>query len=372
MSRLLIGESRAMNRISEYVERVADTGLSVLITGETGVGKEVVARMLHDASPRSDRPFVQVNCAALPEPLLESELFGYEKGAFTGAQRRRRGKFQMAHQGVLFLDEIGEMPLALQSKILHVLQGGQFSPLGAEDDIHSDAWVICATNQNLESRIREGAFREDLFYRLNIIKIHVPPLRERVEDIPLLVRHFIARYQEQFPERRVTPPDAAIMTQLCRYAWPGNVRQLQNTIQKQFVMNNWHQVMAELPSSTGGWRSPEGQKIGHLRHAAAPGASDSGTAVSSEKNPDRFSGRNGGPALPSPLPLFFNPETFQDRDISLKEIRNAVVHQVEKEVIEWVLIQTGWNRLRASKILKISYKTMLTKITALGLEPPDA
>lgn len=184
MNQPIIGISRQIQKIRSLITHVADTCLNIIITGETGVGKEVVAQALFYESPRANNAFVTVNCAALPETLLESELYGFEKGAFTGAQKKKRGKFEMAHKGVLFLDEIGDMPLSLQSKILHVLQSGRFSPLGSEQDIITDAWVIAATNCNLEEKIKNKEFREDLFYRLNIIKIEVPPLRERPDDIP--------------------------------------------------------------------------------------------------------------------------------------------------------------------------------------------
>ncbi|MEA2060105.1 MAG: sigma-54 factor interaction domain-containing protein [Thermodesulfobacteriota bacterium] len=172
----IIGVSKQILKIKELIDHVADTCLNIVITGETGVGKEVVAQALYLASPRSSNAFVKVNCAALPETLLESELYGYEKGAFTGAQKKRRGKFQMAHKGVLFLDEIGDMPFSLQSKILHVLQSGEFTPLGSDQDFQTDAWVIAATNHHLEEKIKQNEFREDLSYRLNIIKIDIPPL----------------------------------------------------------------------------------------------------------------------------------------------------------------------------------------------------
>jgi len=187
----LIGTSESIEKIRELIEHVADTGLNVIITGESGVGKEVVAQNLFHESQRKDKPFIKVNCAALPDGLLESELFGFERGAFTGADRKKRGKFELAHEGVIFLDEIGDMSLSLQSKLLHVLQDGEFAPLGSEKDVISDAWVIAATNQELEQKVKKGLFREDLYYRLNTIKIYIPPLRNRPEDIPLLIDYFI-------------------------------------------------------------------------------------------------------------------------------------------------------------------------------------
>ncbi|MBW1827605.1 MAG: sigma 54-interacting transcriptional regulator, partial [Deltaproteobacteria bacterium] len=194
----LIGTSESIEKIRELIEHVADTGLNVIITGESGVGKEVVAQNLFHESQRKDKPFIKVNCAALPDGLLESELFGFERGAFTGADRKKRGKFELAHEGVIFLDEIGDMSLSLQSKLLHVLQDGEFAPLGSEKDVISDAWVIAATNQELEQKVKKGLFREDLYYRLNTIKIYIPPLRNRPEDIPLLIDYFIEKYSSQF------------------------------------------------------------------------------------------------------------------------------------------------------------------------------
>ncbi|MFK5952272.1 MAG: sigma-54 dependent transcriptional regulator [Desulfobacterium sp.] len=350
----LVGISRQIVQIREYIKRVADTCLSILITGETGVGKEVVARRLHQLSPRSANAFVQVNCAALPENLLESELFGHARGAFTGAQKNRSGKFQIAHEGVLFLDEIGDMPLALQSKILHVLQGGRFSPLGADREVISNAWVIAATNFDLEVQIALKKFREDLFYRLNIIKIHVPPLRDRPEDIPSLVAHFIHRYIKQFPNRKIIPPDDEVMSVLCNFHWPGNIRQLQNAIKKQCVINDWSQVIAEL--SHGGTKGRGGGE------ALSTPEKIKLSVVSDSVRPAPF---------PFILSDIFDGIDVNHEEISLKEIRKTVVQRVEKEVIAYVLGQTGWNRMKASKILKISYKTMLTRISELELVPPS-
>ncbi|MCP4719027.1 MAG: sigma-54-dependent Fis family transcriptional regulator, partial [Desulfobacteraceae bacterium] len=232
MSTPLIGVSKSMLKIKELINHVANTCLNVLITGETGVGKEVVAQSLYSESNRATQNFVKINCAALPETLLESELYGYEKGAFTGAHKKRPGKFQTAHKGVLFLDEIGDMPLALQSKMLHVLQSGEFSPLGSDQEFKTDVWVIAATNHNLEESIQQKKFREDLFYRLNIIKIDIPPLRQRKEDIPSLIEYYFRLYKTEYPNNMGSKPDADTLTRLCNYPWPGNVRQLQNCIKK--------------------------------------------------------------------------------------------------------------------------------------------
>ena len=197
MDHVLIGNHPTIQKIRELIGLVSDTGYTVLMHGETGTGKEVVARLLHTSSPRRDRRFVKINCAALPLTLLESELFGHEKGAFTGADKFKPGKFELASEGVVFLDEIGDMPMVLQAKLLQVLQSGEFSRLGSTQDVSVNAWVVSSTHHNLEEDMEAGLFREDLYYRLNIIKIELPPLRERREDIPFLIEHFIAKYQAE-------------------------------------------------------------------------------------------------------------------------------------------------------------------------------
>jgi len=246
MATPLIGRSESIKRIRELIDHVADTGLNVIITGESGVGKEVVAQNLSHKSSRKDKPFIKVNCAAFPDGLLESELFGFKRGAFTGADRNKRGKFELAHKGVIFLDEIGDMSLSLQSKLLHVLQNGEFSPLGSEREIRSDAWVIAATNQELEKKVKEGLFREDLYYRFNTIKIHIPPLRNRPEDIPTLIDYFIEKYASRFDRKKISKPDTDAMEKLIAYNWPGNVRELQSILQSCMVIGNWKEVVDDL------------------------------------------------------------------------------------------------------------------------------
>ena len=202
----LVGVSANIKRIKELIEQIADTGLNAVVYGETGVGKELVVQNLYQKSNRVGKPFVKVNCAALPDTLLESEMFGYEQGAFTGAERRKRGKFEQANGGLLFLDEIGDMSLPLQSKLLHVLQGGDFTPLGSEKSVATNSWVIAATNHELEKDIQKGAFREDLYYRISIIKIHIEPLRNRPEDIPHLIEHYIEEYTRMFRDKKIRRP----------------------------------------------------------------------------------------------------------------------------------------------------------------------
>ncbi len=350
MSTPLIGVSKSILKIKELINHVANTCLNVLITGETGVGKEVVAQSLYVESTRSDKNFVKINCAALPETLLESELYGYEKGAFTGAHRKRPGKFKTADKGVLFLDEIGDMPLSLQSKMLHVLQSGEFSPLGSDQEFKTDVWVIAATNHNLEESIAKKMFREDLFYRLNIIKIEIPPLRERPEDIPSLIEYYFRLYKSEIPESNGTKPSSEILEKLCRYPWPGNVRQLQNCIKKQMVIDSWDKIFQDLP------KQPS--------DILSPGQTNSNLPLESHEFPtDRT----------SIISEFVDLSTSSEKlfeDISLKKIKKLASDRVEKEVITFVLDKVGWNRSRAAKILKISYKTLLYKMTEFEVQPP--
>ncbi len=337
----LIGISKSIDRIRELIDHTADTGLNVLITGESGVGKEVVAQNLYGKSQRKDKPFIKVNCAALPEGLLESELFGFERGAFTGAERKKRGKFELADKGVLFLDEIGDMPLALQAKLLRVLQSGEFAPLGSEKEVKADAWVIASTNQNLGENVKKGLFREDLYYRLNIIKIYIPPLRERPEDISLLIDYFLKKYTSQFGKKKLTPPSDHIIERLVAYNWPGNVRELQNVLQSCIVVGNWEEIIDDL---------------------SAKGKSDL------KSTPDQ-KGLDSALIVDTLLDLK-NENTSDHSSFSLKKIRKKAMDVIEKEVISHVLNQTGWNRSKASKILKISYKTLLYKISDLDIRPP--
>jgi transcriptional regulator with GAF, ATPase, and Fis domain len=224
----LIGVSKNIKHIRRLIDQVADTDLNIIVFGETGVGKEVVVKSLYEKSKRCGKTFVKVNCAALPDNLLESEMFGYERGAFTGAQKKMRGKFEQADRGVLFLDEIGDMPLALQSKLLHVLQDGDFTPLGSEKLISTDVWVIAATNHNLKDDIENGKFRADLYHRLNEIKIYIEPLCNRPEDIPSLIDYFEKKYNTQLKRKPQRKLSKNIVEKLINYTWPGNVRELQN------------------------------------------------------------------------------------------------------------------------------------------------
>jgi transcriptional regulator with PAS, ATPase and Fis domain len=246
----LIGVSQTTGNIRELIKHVADTGLNIVISGESGVGKELVAQNLYFSSPRKGRPFIKVDCAALHEGLLESELFGYERGAFTGAEQRKRGKFKLAHESVLFLDEIGDPSLSLQSKLFHVLQSGEFSPLGSEKEIKTNTWIIAAINHNLEQDLKNGKFGEDLYYRLNIIKFYIPPLRNRPEDIPHLIeyylQYYLQKYSNCFNTKQLLKPSKGVMDKLLAYHWPGNIRELQNVLKRLFVLKNWEVLIDEL------------------------------------------------------------------------------------------------------------------------------
>ena len=336
----IIGLSPNIVKTKELINHVADTGLNIIICGESGVGKEVVAQNLYQKSPRKGMPFIKINCAALPEGLLESELFGFEQGAFTGAERRRRGKFELAHGGVLLLDEIGDMSIALQAKLLHVLQSGEFSRLGSEKELKTDTWILAATNHELEQDIKNEKFREDLYYRLNIIKIYISPLRERPEDIPVLIDHYLKKYSPRFKNTQAMP-DHNLFEKLQKYHWPGNVRELQNVLKRILVMGNWEEIVDELTHSSY--------------------ATDKLTTTETfSKEPSIVSDmlNSAGGSLP-------DLESF-----SLKEIKRRTLDKVEKEAISYVLGRTDWNRSKAAKILKISYKTLLYKISDLNIERP--
>jgi transcriptional regulator with PAS, ATPase and Fis domain len=338
MENELVGVSKNICRIRELIERVAETGLNTVVCGETGVGKELVVQSLYQKSDRVGKSFVKVNCAALPDSLLESEMFGYEQGAFTGAEKRRRGKFEQAHGGVLFLDEIGDMTLPLQSKLLHVLQGGDFTPLGSEKAVRTDAWVIAATNHELEKDLAAGKFREDLYFRLSAIKIYVEPLRNRTEDVPYLIDYYIRKYRAEYSHKDLKAPHPKTVERLCAYSWPGNVRELQNMLKRVMILGDGEENLNGL--------------LGSQAQPASPAAAA-----------DRV------PAL-APARLFDTRELADLSALSLKKMRKKAMDQVEKEVISYVLEKTAWNRSKATKLLKISYKTLLYKIKELGIHPP--
>ena len=317
--------SEKMQAIHEILSQVADADVTVLIHGESGVGKEVIARTVHELSNRSERPFVKVNCAALPEELLESELFGYERGAFTGASARKSGKFEIADRGTMFLDEIGEMSGPLQAKLLQVLQDGEFSRLGGQSDVRVDVRVVAATNRNLEEMVASGAFREDLYYRLNVVNVFVPPLRDRREEIPVFVDHFLRVYRLKY-NRDVSGVSDRLMQGFIEYAWPGNVRELENMVKRIIVLQNEDAIAEEIFN--------------------APARSD--------------------PARPTAEEIVDEMDPMDD-SISLREIGKRAARDAEREALRRVLFQTNWNRKKAAKILEVSYKTLLQKIKECGL-----
>jgi DNA-binding NtrC family response regulator len=332
----LFGTSPRMEEVKNTIEQVADTTATVLIRGESGTGKEVVARMVYGQSGRLDKPFVKVNCAAIPHELLESELFGYEPGAFTGANRQKLGKFDLAHLGTLFLDEISEMHPALQAKLLHVLQDGEFSRLGGKRDISVDVRVLAATNKPLERAVQEGAFREDLFYRLNVITIHIPPLRERREEIPVFLEFFMRKYSE-FYVKQPPPFSDGALSLMMDYTWPGNIRELENLVKRYVIVGNEAQIIRELSTH---------KPIVSSFTAAVPPPADS------ERPGER----------PHGLPIPITAAKADDGSPSLLEIGRRAAMNAEREAIERVLTQTRWNRRQAAKILKISYKALLNKL----------
>ncbi len=332
---MLFGTSPKMMEVKMTIEQVADTTATVLIRGESGTGKEVVARMIYAESSRCDKPFVKVNCAAIPHELLESELFGYEPGAFTGATRQKLGKFEQANGGTIFLDEISEMHPALQAKLLHVLQDHEFSRLGGKRDIQVDVRVLAATNKPLERAVEEGVFREDLFYRLNVVSIHIPPLRERREEIPVFLEFFLEKYSQHYGKRPPMFSDYAV-ARMMEYAWPGNIRELENLVKRYVIVGNEAQIIRELSTHKPIVSSFAAASV----EAAAPVA----------------------PTIP-PIPASGNGTDLEMP--SLLEIGRRAAMQAEREAIERVLAQTRWNRRQAAKILKISYKALLNKLKAM-------
>jgi formate hydrogenlyase transcriptional activator len=267
----IVGQSRAIKEVFKAIEAVAPAGATVLITGETGTGKELVARALHNLSPRRGKALIKVNCAALPAGLIESELFGHEKGAFTGAIARKIGRFELAHGGTLFLDEIGDLPLELQPKLLRVLQEGEFERIGASRTTGVDVRVVAATNRNLETAVRENRFRPDLYYRLNVFPIRLPPLRERTDDIPLLVRYLTLKYGPRLG-KRISNVSPAIMKVLQTYSWPGNVRELENVIERATILSagaeldlGWWPMTTPGRGRAGGTRTLEEVEREHIR-----------------------------------------------------------------------------------------------------------
>jgi two-component system response regulator AtoC len=309
--------SPKMIEARQILREAARVDVTVLVTGETGTGKELVARAIHQFSSRWAGPFVKVNCAAMPRELLESELFGYERGAFTGAHKLKIGKFEAANRGTIFLDEIGDLHPALQAKLLHVLQDGEFSRIGGKSTLSVDVRVLAATNQDLERAATEGRFREDLFYRLNVIHVFVPPLRERMVEIPLLANYFVERYAKLYGRAGFTI-SPAIIERLKQQRYPGNVRELENLIKRMIVLDDPYLTRIRLPE------------------AAADGA-----------------------RVQSP--------TQTATELTLREIGRRASQAAEREAIAKMLQQTGWNRVRTARALRISYRALLYKIKQAGL-----
>jgi two-component system response regulator AtoC len=349
---MLFGTSPKMEDVKNTIEQVADTNATVLIRGESGTGKEVVARMIYGHSSRRDKPFVKVNCAAIPHELLESELFGYEPGAFTGANRQKLGKFDLANQGTIFLDEISEMHPALQAKLLHVLQDGEFARLGGKRDIAVDVRVLAATNKPLERAVGEGLFREDLYYRLNVVTVHIPPLRERREEIPIFLDFFQRKYSEYYGKNPPAFSEYAV-TRMLEYAWPGNIRELENLVKRYVIVGNEPQIIRELSTHKPIVSSTSGSsEVWGIRENGQNEGNGEGARVSASD------GQRPG----SPTPVNVKGELEMP---SLLEIGKRAAMLAEREAIERVLAQTRWNRRQAAKILKISYKALLNKLKAI-------
>lgn len=323
----LFGDNPKMLEVRNMIEQVADTDITVLIRGESGTGKELVARGLYSLSGRRTYPFVKVNCAALPSELLESELFGFEKGAFTGALRRKLGKFEYANHGTIFLDEISEMHPGLQAKLLQVLQDGEFSRLGGESDVRVDTRIIAATNRNLEEAVKDGSFREDLYYRLNVVTVNLPPLRDRIDAVPLLVDHFLTKYNEQYKKDLGELTDSTVKV-MHEYHWPGNVRELENMVKRMVVLGNEQTVLQEIAMRGKPEETTKGETAGFDLDALGVDFSDG---------------------------------------VDLKAISKRASQIAEKRVIDKVLQQTRWNRKEAALRLQISYKALLYKMKENGL-----
>lgn len=357
----LLGNSDKMREVHNLIERVADTDVTVLIRGESGTGKELVARAIHASSPRRLRTFVKVNCAALPSELLESELFGFERGAFTGAIQQKPGKFEFAHEGTMFLDEISEMHPPLQSKLLQVLQDGEFARLGGREDVHVDVRIVAATNRDLEVAVADGHFREDLFFRLNVVCITLPPLRQRRDEIPVLTDRFLAQYAEHYNKPPITlAPDT--MRLFAAYDWPGNVRELENLLKRAVVLGSDESIRRELTDTMAGRTQAPGDipalqargNGGAAPSAVPPGGTEDRVAVASAAaSPARGPVAEPVPAAPVG---------------SLKDIARHAAREAERELIYRTLQQTRWNRREAAEILGVSYKALLYKIKEAELD----
>jgi two-component system response regulator AtoC len=328
----IIGQSAQIQQVYALLEKVADTPTTVLISGESGTGKELVARALHENSSRAQKPFIRLNCAAIPKDLMEAELFGFERGAFTGAVNSKPGKFELASGGTLFLDEIGEIPVEMQVKLLRVLQESEFERVGGIKTLSVDVRLVTATNRDLRDLIAKGTFREDLYYRLNVVHIQLPALRERTTDIPLLVEHFLRKFNDRL-RKKVEGCTADAMSRLCAYEWPGNIRELENVIERAVLFcDDTRLAIKDLtPEVRGDGKTPP------------PGA----VAPTSTPTSERPTGEAG-----------------------LREQVRAAMARLERELIVRALAQTGGNVTRAARLLKISRKGLQLKMKELGLREP--
>ena len=314
---VIFGQTPAMRELRARLDRVASANVAVLIEGESGTGKEVIASLIHWRSPWTHGPFVKVNCPAIPATLMESELFGYERGAFTGAVGSKPGRVELAHRGTLFLDEIGELELGLQAKLLQLLQDGQFCKIGAQEDKKVEVRVVCATNRDLEREIADGLFRQDLYYRINVVNLHLPPLRERRADLPQLITYFIDSYNQAYGRRaRMLSPE--MLQTLHRYHWPGNIRELANLMKRYVILGSEEVISGEL----------QGRRE-----------------------------------------TTFDFELPPDGKVSLKALTRQATRDVERKVILRVLQVHNWNRRRAAKALSISYRALLYKMRDAEVTP---
>jgi two-component system, NtrC family, response regulator AtoC len=314
---VVFGQSEAMQALRSRLDRVATANVPVLIHGESGTGKDIIARLVHACSPWKSGPFVKVNCPAIPGTLLESELFGYERGAFTGAYGSKPGRVELAHRGTLFLDEISELDMPLQSKLLQLLQDGQFCRIGAQADKKVEVRVVCATNRKLEEEIANGSFRQDLFYRINVVNLYMPPLRERRSDISGLVQYFLEYYNRKY-NCKAKPLSPELMEVLHKYHWPGNIRELENLIKRYVILGSEDVISSDLQ----------------------PRETD-----------------------------FLSSDINLDGPISLKKLTRQATRQLERKIILKVLHNHHWNRKQAAKTLNISYRALLYKIRDAGLPP---
>jgi two-component system, NtrC family, response regulator PilR len=327
----LIGDSHQMQKVYEMIEKIADTDSTVMITGESGTGKELVAKTIHFNSSRAQGPFVPLNCAAIPKDLLESELFGHEKGAFTGALSTRIGRFELAHNGTLFLDEIGELDPSLQVKLLRVLQEREFERVGGVKTIKVDVRILAATNKDLEKATKEGKFREDLFYRLNVIPLQLPPMRKRTEDIPLLMEHFVHEFSKKRKREPLKFPQE-VMDCLMKYKWPGNVRELENLIERLTILSSGNVVVvSDLPEKILQFTTPEIEDSVH--------------------SPEVSEHREGYTALPA-----------YGLDL------NMHINNIEKNLILKALEKTGGVRSKAAGLLGLNRTTLIEKMKKMGIE----